>query len=187
MGGVGLSALAQILNFVAGWPPNRWRCIGLAVGIVAVVSLAIAGQMGKQDLQWRRVDDSQEAILSRQLSGTTSEGHFLVSNWQDPEQGQYYMSIAGVCLKIKIVCRLYFLRTPYPDPFPLPGMLSFAFDDADHTFINAFTAAGLITGRVGTLFGTEVFPEGIREGIIIGPKPSPLGPEVWRTNAPEPR
>jgi uncharacterized membrane protein (Fun14 family) len=79
MGGVGLSALAQILNFVAGWPTrNCWRWIGLAVGIVAVLSLAIAGQMGKQDLQWRRVDDSQEDILSRQLYGTTYEGHFWV-------------------------------------------------------------------------------------------------------------
>jgi hypothetical protein len=143
--------------------------------------------MGKQDLQWRRVDDSREAILSRQLSGTTSEGHFLVTNWQDPEQGQYYMSIAGVCIKIKIVCRLHFLRSAYPNLFPLPGLLSFAFDDADHTFINAFTGAGLITDRVATLFGTEVFPEGIRAGIIIGPKPSPLGPEAWRTVAPEPR
>jgi|SRR6516225_10484305 hypothetical protein len=188
MGGVGLSALAQIVNFIAGWPTrNLWRWIALALGIVAVLSLAIAGQMGKKDLQWRRVDDSQEAILSQKLAGTHAEGHFLVSNWQDPEQGQYYMSIAGVCIKLQIVCYLHILKGPYPDLFPLPGMLSFAFEDADHTFINAFTAAGLITGRVGTLFGTEVFPEGIRAGIIIGPKPSPLGPEAWRTNAPEPR
>jgi hypothetical protein len=65
LGGVGLSALAQIMNFVAGWPTrNCWRWIGLAFGIVAVLSLGIAGQMGKQDLQWRGVDDSQEVIPS---------------------------------------------------------------------------------------------------------------------------
>jgi hypothetical protein len=81
MGGVSLSALAQIVNFYAGWATrNLSRWIGLAFGIVAVLSLGIAGQMGKQDLQWRRVDDSQEAILSRQLSGTHAEGHFLVYN-----------------------------------------------------------------------------------------------------------
>jgi hypothetical protein len=97
------------------------------------------------------------------------------------------MRISGVCIKLHIVCYLHTLRGPYLYPFPLPGMLSFAFEDADHTFINAFTAAGLITDRVGTLFGTEVFPEGIRAGIIIGPKPSPLGPDARRTNAPEPR
>jgi hypothetical protein len=77
-------------------------------------------------------------------------------------------------IKLKIVCRLHFLRSSYQNSFPLPGLLSFLFDDADHTFIDAFTAAGLITGRVGTLFGTEVFPEGIRAGIIIGPKPRVL-------------
>jgi hypothetical protein len=187
LAGVVFSIVTQILNFVAGWPPNRWRWAGLTLGIVAAASAGIAAYIGKEDLQWRRVTESQEAILTKLLSGTHAEGHFLVLNRQDPEQGQYYMSILGVCIKLHLNCPIYNEKMLYPALFPPPGLLSFALDDADHTFINALTAAGLVTGRVGTLVGTEMFPEGIREGIIIGPKPSPLGPEFWRTNAPEPR
>jgi hypothetical protein len=65
------------------------------------------------------------------------------------EQAQYYMSIAGTCSQMNIVCKLYPSSASSPAPFPPPGLLSFAFDDADQTFINAFKAAGLVTGRVG--------------------------------------
>jgi hypothetical protein len=96
------------------------------------------------------------------------------------------MSIDGVCIKLKISCQLFSPRTRYPALFPPPGLLAFAFLDADQTFINAFKAAGLVTGEIGTLVGSELFPEGIRQGLVIGPRPSPLGSEAWRTNAPPP-
>jgi hypothetical protein len=126
------------------------------------------------------------SAVVKELIGQKVEGHFILLNWNDPEQAQFYMSIAGTCIKLNVVCKLYPARAPYPALFPPPGLLSFAFDDADQTFINAFKAAGLITDRVGTSVGEMMFPAGIREGILIGPKPSPLGSEAWRTNAPPP-
>jgi hypothetical protein len=107
IGGVVLSAIAQIVNFVGGWPTrNWWRWVGLTFGVVAAVSAGIAVQMGKQDLQWRRVDSAQEGILSKQLSGTHAVGYFYVENRNDPQEAQYYMSIVGVCIKINLVCPL---------------------------------------------------------------------------------
>jgi hypothetical protein len=141
----------------------------------------------QKDVAWRRVDEKQETILAQKLTDQKVEGHFIVLNWNDPEQSQYYTSIAGTCGKMNIVCKLYPSKASYPALFPPPGLLSFAFDDAEQTFTNAFKAAGLVTGRVGTSVGAMMFPEGIKEGIIIGPKPSPLGPEAWRTNSPPPR
>jgi len=131
------------------------------LSVVAVVSVGIAAQMGKQDLQWRRVDSTQEAILSKKLSRTHAEVYFYVENRNDPDAAQFYMSIVGVCIKINLGCPLVPQKALVPWMFPPLGVLSFAFPDADHTFIDAFTAAGLITGRVGTGFGTEIFPEGI--------------------------
>jgi hypothetical protein len=187
LAGIGLSAVTQILNFAASWPPNRRRWAGLTLGIITAAALGVAAFLGREDLQWRRVSKSQEAILSKQLEGTDAVGYFMVLNHQDPEQGQYFASIAGVCIKIKIVCYLAPQKMPYPAFFPPVGMLFFAFDNSDQRVIKAFGVAGLITGTVGTSVGTDIFPDGIRAGIIIGPKPSPLGPESWRTNAPEPR
>ena len=185
--GVVLSVLAQLLNFFSGGPRNRRRWAGLAFGIIAAGSVSIAGQRTKQALEWRRVSDHQEAILSQKLSGTNAKGNFVVLSLDDPKQGEYFMSISGVCNELHIACQLYPTKTRYPTISPPPGVLAFAFDDADHRLIDAFTAAGLISAKAGTSVGTELLPAGITEGIIIGPKPSPLGPEVWRTNAPEPR
>ncbi len=127
MAGVGLSALAQILNFAAGGPRNWRRWTGLGFGIIAAMSVFIAGQLTKQDLEWRRVRNSQETILSKQLEGTHAVGHFIVLNHQDLEQGQFFMSIAGVCIKLNILCYLDIQKRPYPAMFPPPGMLSFQF------------------------------------------------------------
>src|SRR3974390_2906100 len=41
--------------------------------------------------------------------------------------------ISGVCIKLNLVCPLYNAKIPYPALFPPPGLLSFAFDDADQT------------------------------------------------------
>ena len=57
------------------------------------------------------------------------------------------MSISVVCNELHIACQLYPTKTRYPTISPPPGVLAFAFDDADHRLIDAFTAAGLITAK----------------------------------------
>ncbi|MGB9236863.1 MAG: hypothetical protein WCC04_20835 [Terriglobales bacterium] len=141
----------------------------------------------QKSVAWRTVNEEQAVIIVKQLAGKNVRGDFVAWNWDDPEQMQYFMHINNVCLRINIVCVLHRMKNPYPSPVPLPGLFSFAYEDADQTFINALKAAGLVTGRVGTYVGSTVFPDSIREGIIIGPKPNPLNPEVWpETPSPNP-
>ena len=125
----------------------------------------------KKGIAWRAMDDSDV------------QGNFIVLNWDDPEEAQFFMSISGVCKKYRIKCALQ-PRVRYPALFPPPGLLTLAMPSANPAFVKAFEDAGLVTGKIGALVGTELFPKGINQGLIIGPKPSWLGSEAWRTNTP---
>jgi hypothetical protein len=133
----------------------------------------------QKTVAWRTVSEKQAAIIERYLAGKKIQAHIVVMNLDDPEQAAYFFSINNICLKLNITCWQSRVREPSPFAFPMPGVFSFAYEDADRTFIDALKAAGLVTGRVGTLVGSMAFPEGVRAGIIIGPKPNPLHPDPY--------
>jgi len=128
----------------------------------------------QQSVQWRRLTDQQKRVLEKELSGTAAPGNFVVYNRDDPEQAQFFMDIVTFLNEHHINHRLFLLPPSATGQFLFPptGVLSQSQEGADHTFISAFEKAGLITGRLGTIL--KLFPEDIKSGIVIAPKPSSL-------------
>jgi hypothetical protein len=202
-----VGVFGEYLHSFSGWTKRQpWaEKFGKAAALLLILALAVEGvalvksnslsgqiisllDLDRSKLQkqpaWREVGDDQVKILAQHLAGKKIEASFILLNRNDPEEAQFFQSMNSACIKLGIRCVLYAQRSAYPAPFPPPGLLSYAFDDADHSFIDALLAAGLVTGRMGTSIGEMIFPQNIRSGIIIDPKPSPLGSEAWRTNAP---
>ena len=140
----------------------------------------------QKSVAWRDVGQIQASIIEKVLSGKNIEGHFVVMNATDLEQAQFFQRIAGLCIKIKVRCMLHPRSPQSPDPFLFAptGVLSFAVEGADKTFIDAFMTAGLVTRKTGTLIGTQLFPEGIKSGIIIAAKPDALESLPFSTLSP---
>jgi hypothetical protein len=94
-GGVGalFSVVAVLALYFAATNANE-RTAELELALEKAKQETLLLQRGTA---WRRVDETQEAILAKELTGKNAEANFIVLNWNDPEQGQYYASIAGVC------------------------------------------------------------------------------------------